>query len=59
MDINVFRGIVTGVLLLLFLWLFVWAFSKARKRSFDEAARIPLDEEPRKHQPLDDEEPRK
>lgn len=48
MDINVFRGIVTGVLLVLFLWLFVWAFSKARKRSFDEAARLPLDdEEPR------------
>jgi cytochrome c oxidase cbb3-type subunit 4 len=45
MDINVFRGIVTGVLLGLFVWLVIWAWSKARKPSFDAAARLPLDEE--------------
>jgi cytochrome c oxidase cbb3-type subunit 4 len=45
MDINVFRGIVTGVLLGLFVWLVIWAWSKARKSSFDEAARLPLDDE--------------
>jgi cytochrome c oxidase cbb3-type subunit 4 len=47
MDINVFRGIVTGVLLGLFLWLVIWAYGKSRKESFDAAARLPLDEEPR------------
>ena len=45
MDINTFRGIVTGTLLLLFLWLIAWAWSKARKPDFDAAARLPLEEE--------------
>ncbi len=44
MDINVFRGIVTAVLLGLFVWLICWAWSTARKESFDELARIPLDD---------------
>jgi cytochrome c oxidase cbb3-type subunit 4 len=46
MDINVFRGIVTGVLLGLFVWLVIWAWSKSRKAAFDEAARTPLEDEP-------------
>jgi cytochrome c oxidase cbb3-type subunit 4 len=45
MDIDTFRGIVTGVLLGLFVWLVVWAWSKARAPSFDAAARLPLEEE--------------
>ena len=45
MDINVFRGIVTGVLLGLFVWLVIWAWSKSRKPAFDEAARLPLEDE--------------
>jgi len=45
MTIGTFRGIVTGVLLLLFLWLIAWAWSKARKPAFDAAARAPLDED--------------
>lgn len=45
MDINVFRGLVTGVLLGLFIWLVFWAWSKSRKAAFDEAARLPLEEE--------------
>ena len=45
MDINTFRGIVTGVLLVLFLWLIAWAWSKARKPAFDAAARAPLEDE--------------
>ena len=45
MDIATFRGIVTGVLLVLFLWLTVWAWGKARRPSFDEAARLPLEDE--------------
>jgi cytochrome c oxidase cbb3-type subunit 4 len=45
MDIAIFRGTVTGVLLVLFVWLTVWAWGKARKTSFDEAARLPLEDE--------------
>jgi len=46
MDIGVFRGIVTGALLVLFLWLIAWAWSKARRPAFDAAARMPLEDEP-------------
>jgi cytochrome c oxidase cbb3-type subunit 4 len=45
MTIDTFRGIVTGVLLLLFLWLIAWAWSKRRQQAFDIAARAPLDDE--------------
>jgi cytochrome c oxidase cbb3-type subunit 4 len=45
MDINTFRGIVTGVLLGLFVWLCIWAWSKRRKSSFDAAARMPLEDD--------------
>ena len=45
MDIATFRGIVTAVLLALFVWLTVWAWGKARRKSFDEAARLPLEDE--------------
>jgi cytochrome c oxidase cbb3-type subunit IV len=45
MDINTFRGIVTGTLLVLFIWLVIWAWSKARRADFEAAARLPLDEE--------------
>jgi cytochrome c oxidase cbb3-type subunit 4 len=52
MDINVFRGIVTGTLLALFIWLVIWAYSKSRKTAFDAAAQLPLEDdtggEPRK-----------
>lgn len=44
MDIGVFRGIVTGVLLLLFLGLIGWAWSRKRKSGFDAAAREPLND---------------
>lgn len=44
MDINVFRGIVTGVLLVLFLCLIAWAWSSRRKEKFEAAARLPLED---------------
>jgi len=44
MDINVFRGVVTAVLMVLFIALVFWAFSKRRREDFEEAARLPLDE---------------
>ena len=46
MDLGVFRGIITGVLLVLFVWLIAWAWSKSRKPMFDAAARMPLEEDP-------------
>jgi cytochrome c oxidase cbb3-type subunit 4 len=45
MNIGVFRGIVTVVLLGLFVWLVVWAYSKSRRVAFDAAARLPLEED--------------
>jgi cytochrome c oxidase cbb3-type subunit 4 len=47
MDINIFRGIVTGALLLLFVWLVIWSWSRKRQSDFEAAARLPLeDKEP-------------
>jgi len=37
-------GIVTTVLLVLFIAGWVWAWSPKRKKEFDAAARMPLDE---------------
>ena len=38
-------GIVTAVLIALFIGGWIWAWSPKRKREFDDAARLPLDEE--------------
>lgn len=38
-------GIVTVVLLVLFLAGWVWAWSPRNKRAFDEAARLPLEDQ--------------
>ena len=55
MTIDTFRGLVTGVLLVLFCWLVVWAWSKARKPHFDAAARLPLEDEASPEVPNQDE----
>lgn len=39
-------GIVTAVLLVLFVLGWLWAWSPRRKRDFDAAARLPLDDAP-------------
>jgi cytochrome c oxidase cbb3-type subunit IV len=39
-------GIVTALLLVLFVAAWAWAWSPRRKRAFDEAARLPLDDAP-------------
>ena len=38
-------GIVTAILLVLFLIGWIWAWSPRRKRDFDAAARLPLDDQ--------------
>lgn len=38
-------GIVTAILLAAFLGLVAWAWSKRRKRDFNEASQLPLEED--------------
>lgn len=45
MDINLFRGLMTALLLVLFVGLWVWAWLPARKKHFEEAARLPLEDD--------------
>jgi cytochrome c oxidase cbb3-type subunit IV len=39
------RGILTGVLIVLFTGIVIWAWSSARRKAFDAAARLPLEED--------------
>ncbi len=45
MDINDLRSIVTVVSLLTFLGIVVWAWSRRNQAGFDEAARLPFQDE--------------
>ncbi len=45
MDINTLRSISTVAALLVFLGIVWWAWSKNRKRDFDEAARLPFEQD--------------
>ena len=45
MDISNFHGVWTAALLVIFVAIVVWAWSGKRKRAFDEAARIPLEDD--------------
>lgn len=45
MDINDMRGIVTVVSFLAFVGIVVWAWSKRNQAGFDEAARLPLQDD--------------
>lgn len=47
MDINDLRSISTVLSFVLFVSIVVWAYSGKRKRAFDEAAALPLDDEDR------------
>ena len=45
MSVGTLRGIATGLMILGFLWLCIWAYSGRRKRTFDAASRLPLEED--------------
>jgi len=45
MDVNDLRSIITVVSFLLFVGIVCWAWSSSRKADFDEAARLPLDDD--------------
>lgn len=47
MDSGTVSGIVTGVLIVVFLCVVAWAYSGRRRKDFDEASRLPLDDERR------------
>ena len=43
MDIAIFHGLWTAVLLAAFIGIVIWAWSSKRKRDFDGAAHLPFD----------------
>lgn len=45
MDAAVFHGLWTGALLVIFIGIVLWAWSSKRKRGFEEAASLPLDDD--------------
>ena len=45
MDAGILHGVWTATLLAVFAAIVAWAWSGRRKRDFDEAARLPLDED--------------
>jgi len=46
MSFTFIQSIWTIVVLITFLGIVFWAYSSKRKKSFDEAARLPFDDEP-------------
>jgi cytochrome c oxidase cbb3-type subunit IV len=46
MTLGLFRGLLTAALFLSFIGLWIWAWSKRRQADFDDAARLPLADEP-------------
>jgi cytochrome c oxidase cbb3-type subunit 4 len=45
MEMGDLRGVITVLLLILFVGLWAWTWSRKRKAEFDEAARLPLDDD--------------
>ncbi len=45
MDSGTASGVMTGILILVFIGIIAWAYSSRRRRDFEEAARIPLEDE--------------
>lgn len=45
MDMNIFRGIMTLIIMLLFIGLCIWVYSKKRKPMYEDAARMALDDD--------------
>ena len=45
MTISMFHSFWTVGVLIIFIGIIIWAFSKGRKTAFDEAARLPLEDD--------------
>ena len=46
MDIETFRGMMTVLIFVAFIGMWIWAWSSRRRKDFDEAAKLPLAEDP-------------
>lgn len=47
MDIGLFRGLTTVILLILFIGLWFWSWSKKRGAEYEAASRAPLEDDDR------------
>jgi len=47
MDIGLFRGLITVILLILFIGLWFWSWSKKRGVEYEAASRVPLEDDDR------------
>jgi cytochrome c oxidase cbb3-type subunit 4 len=45
MDINLARSLITALLFIIFIGIVLWAWSKGKRKDFEEAARLPLDDD--------------
>ena len=45
MDMGTVRGLLTLALMVAFVAVWIWAWSSKRRKEFEEAARLPLDEQ--------------
>lgn len=45
MSIDIFRGVITAVLMVLFVALVIWAYGRARHDDFARLARLPLEDD--------------
>ena len=45
MDAGLLHGLWTAILLAVFAAIFAWAFSGRRRKDFDEAARLPMEDD--------------
>ncbi len=44
-DSGTASGVMTAILIAVFIGIIAWAYSSKRRRDFEEAARLPLDDE--------------
>jgi len=45
MDIGLFRGLITALLLVLFLGIWAWTWSRKRRPDFEAASMLPLEDD--------------
>ena len=58
MEMGTLRGLVTLALMIAFIAIWAWAWSSRRRKDFDEASRLPLEEDSGKDRKPDNEESR-
>ena len=46
MDLGLIRGVITVVLFVAFIGMWIWAWSSKRQSDFEQAANLPLEDEP-------------